>query len=106
MLPPRLQLGTPLERGFGAEARQHVSREEHRRRQRAIGQRKLRSGCESARREHRFKLIQALIEFGQPFVDDFLVAALGVELAEQRAQWRLKVEVVKTSERPHSGAIL
>src|SRR6202171_2122828 len=105
MRPPCRDARTSLER-LRAESREQVGREEHRRRECAIGQRELGAACEAAVSDDLLKLIEPVLELGNLFADDLFVASLRIHLSEQRAQRWLEIEVVEAGDDSHLRAAL
>src|SRR5208337_5055160 len=103
--PPCGEFGATVER-LGAESGQQVGREEHRRRERAIGEREVGAASEAAVGEHLFELVEAMLEVGHLLADELFVASLRIHLAEQRTQGRLEVEVVEARKNSDPRAAL
>src|SRR5208282_6390618 len=101
--PPCREFRMSVERLDPEEGHQ-VGHEEHRRRERTIGEREVGAAREAAIGDHLFELVHAVFEVGQLFADELFVAGLRVHLVEQRTQRRLEVEVVESGQDSHFGA--
>src|ERR1700689_2112230 len=87
-----------------AEGGSEIGDEEKRRRERAIRQSEFGSAREADICKHLLELVDAILEVGQLLADKFFVASLRIQLTEQRAQRRLKVQVMESRDDSHLRA--
>src|SRR5208282_1031422 len=103
--PPCREFRMSVERDDPEDGHQ-VGHEEHRRRERTIGEREVGAAREAASGEHLFELVEAVFEVGHLLADKLFVASLRIHLVEQRTQRRLEIEVVESGQDSHFGAAL